>query len=229
MPAYRAPVPPEVANCLLANPDGCRFKEYERFFNAQNPCSDGNGGDKCHFDSQCEVEPAFQRLAPPDSDSPAQVNEPLGAAKASALAQSLSLANDDKHILTDTEYQCLIGTPGLRSDAQTTIVECIADLTNTTGNGDPALASYGLDLDNPLEPDVAVVRSACAKEAPCLRFNALLVGPVENIARTCGFGDKLARLFIQTPIVRFVDRGNVCQSSSIASTNMACLAKTTRK
>jgi hypothetical protein len=75
---------------------------------------------------------------------------------------------------------------------------------------------------------VAVVRSDCAPKAPCLRFNKLLAGPVEDIAQTCGFGDKLARLFIQTPIVKFAALGDVCQSSSIMA-NTACLAKTTRR
>jgi hypothetical protein len=82
MPAYRAPVPPEVATCLLANPDGCKFKDLERFFNDQNPCSDGNGGDKCRFDLQCKVEPSFEHLAPPNFSTPDQINEPLGMAKA---------------------------------------------------------------------------------------------------------------------------------------------------
>jgi hypothetical protein len=75
MPAYRAPIPREVATCLLANPNGCIFKDYQQYFNGQDPCSDGNGGDKCHFDLQCRVEPSFQHLAPPNFSSPDQIND----------------------------------------------------------------------------------------------------------------------------------------------------------
>ena len=148
---------------------------------------------------------------------------------ANMLARSLCLGDDDKHILTADENRCLIGTPGQRSPDQDTIVECIADLTNSNGDAGTPLSSYGLSLANPLEPSESLVRSVGAPHAPCLRFNKLIAGPLEDITRNCGFLDKLARLFVETPIVRFGVRGYDCQSSSIVSSEGACMAESIRR
>ena len=227
MPAYRAPIPPQLATCLLDNPEGCRYADYQQYFNGQDVCSDGKGGDKCRWDLQCQVEPSAEHLAPPDFHNPHQINKPLGINHATKLARKLGI--DEEIVLTPEEYQCLIGTPGQRSPDQDTIVECIHDLTNSNGVADTPLSSYGLALDDPPRPSESLVRSVCAPQAPCLRMNQVLAGPLEELADKCGFQDKLRRLFIETPLARFGILGDVCQSSSITSTGGACMAETIRR
>jgi len=223
MPAYRAPIPPELSACLRANPEGCRYADYQQYFTGQTFCSDGNRGDTCRWKSECDLEPSFQRLAPPEFSSPDQINEPLGPVHAARLARSLGV--DEKFVLTPEEYQCLIGTPGQRSADQDTIVECIGDLTNSNGDADIPLSSYGLALDN----SQALVRSVCAPHAACLRMNKVLAGPLEQLANQCGFVDKFAGLLIKTPLARFGILGYACQSSSINSTGGACMAESIRR
>jgi hypothetical protein len=226
MPAYRAPIPPQLATCLLDHPEGCRYADYQQYFNGQDVCADGNGGDKCRWKLQCEVEPSSQHLAPPEFSDPDQINEPLGITHATKLARKLGI--DEEIVLTPEEYQCLIGTPGQRLPAQDTIDVCIHDLTNSNGVDIP-LSSYGLALDDPLRPSESLVRSVCAPHAACLRFNELLAGPLEKLAHKCSFQHKFRRLFTETPIVRFSILGYACQSSSIASTEGACMAETIRR
>jgi len=72
---------------------------------------------------------------------------------------------------------------------QETIFGCINDLTNSNGNPAIPLSSNGLSVS-----DQADVRSVCAPDAPCLEFNALLAGPLEEIAIQCGFLEKLLRM-----------------------------------
>ena len=226
MPAYRAPIPPQLAACLQNSPDGCRFADYEQYFNDQAPCADGNG-DRCRWTLQCELEPSSQHLAPSEFATPDQINQPLGLTHASKLARKLGI--DEEIVLTPDEFQCLIGTPGNRSTDQDTMAACIAELTNSNGVVDIPLSSYGLAFDDPASPRDALVRSVCAPHAPCLRFNQLFAGPLEELAATCGFPDKLRRLFTDTQIERFLAFGHACQSSSITSTAGACLAETIRR
>jgi hypothetical protein len=227
MPAYRAPIPPRLADCLLDHPEGCRYADYQQYFKGRDVCSDGNGGDKCRWDMQCQLKPSVERLAPPDIRHPHQINEPLGIAHATKLARKLGI--DEEIVLTREEYQCLIGTPGQRTRDQDTIVACILDLTNSNGVADTPLSSYGLALDDPLRPGESRVRSVCAPQAPCLRMNKVLEGPLEELAHACGFPEKLRRLYIETPLLRFSILGSVCQSSSIANTEGACMAETIRR
>lgn len=107
MPAYRAPIPPQLATCLLDNPEGCRYADYQQYFNGQDVCSDGKGGDKCRWILQCQVEPSTEHLAPPDFHNPHQINKPLGMNHATKLARKLGI--DEEIVLTPEEYQCLIG------------------------------------------------------------------------------------------------------------------------
>jgi hypothetical protein len=227
MPAYRAPIPPQLATCLLDNPEGCRYADYQQYFTGQDVCADRNGGDKCRWKLQCQVEPSSQHLAPPEFSNPDQINKPLGITHATRLARKLGI--DEEIVLTPEEYQCLIGTPGQRSPDQDTIDVCIHDLTNSNGVADIPLSSYGLALDDPLRPSESLVRSVCAPQAACLRMNKVIAGPLEELAEQCGFQDKLGRLFIETPLVKFLILGNACQSSSIASTEDACMAETIRR
>jgi hypothetical protein len=131
MPAYRAPIPPQLADCLLENPGGCPYADYQQYFTGQDACADGRGGDKCRWTLRCQVEPSSENLAPPDVHHLRDVNKALGKAEARKLARKLDI--DDDFVLTPGEYQCLIGTPGQRSAAQDTIDTCIHDLTNSKG------------------------------------------------------------------------------------------------
>lgn len=209
------------------NPEGCPYADYQQYFNGQDSCADGDGGDKCRWTLHCEVEPSFQRLAPPEFNNPGQIDAPSGKSRATRLARELGI--DETMVLTPGEYRCLIGTPGKRSRDQDTIDVCIQDLTNSNGVADVPLSSYGLALADPLRPDEALVRSVCAPEAACLRMNKVIAGPLEKLAARCGFEDKLGRLFTETPMVRFSVLGVARQSSSIASTEGACMAETIRR
>jgi len=226
MPAYRAPIPREFASCLLRHPEGCRYADYQQYFNGRTFCRSGNLGDTCRWTSECQLEPSLERLAPPEFNYPNQINDPLGIIHATRLARSLGI--DEDFVLTPDQYQCLIGTPGRRSTDQDTIVACVAELTNSNGVADIPLSSYGLALDNPLQGSGSLVRSVCAPQAPCLRMNEVLEGPLELIAAQCGFADKLGRLASKTQLLQFAIRGNVCQSSSITNSGGACLAQTIR-
>jgi hypothetical protein len=228
MPAYRAPVPAELVDCLLEHPEGCRYADYRQYFDDYGQCSDGAQGGTCGWKAQCELEPAFKHLAPPEFDRASQINEPLGPGRATKTARSLGMDKD--MVLTPDQYQCLVGTPGQRSAAQDTIAECIEDLTNSNGNADVPLSSYGLSLlDDPAQPGEALVRSVCSPHAACLRMNQVIAESLEGLAQTCGFNDKLARLLVRTPIARFGALGFVCQSSSIQSSENACLAESVRR
>ena len=94
MPAYRAPIPPELATCLLANPEGCRYADYQQYFNGQALCR----GDVCRWKLECQLEPSLQHLAPPEFSNPDQINEPLGIIHATKLARSLGI--DEELVLT---------------------------------------------------------------------------------------------------------------------------------
>ena len=226
MPAYRAPIPRAFANCLLQHPEGCRYADYQQFFNGRTSCRNGNLGDTCRWTSECQLEPSLERLAPPEFNSANQINNPLGITHATRLARSLGI--DEDFVLTPDQYQCLIGTPGQRSTDQDTIVACIGELTNSNGVTDIPLSSYGLALDNPGQGSGSLVRSVCAPQAPCLRMNKVLEGPLELIAAQCGFPEKLGKLSVQTQLLQFAIRGNVCQSSSITNSGGACLAQSIR-
>jgi hypothetical protein len=93
MPAYRAPIPPQLAKCLLENPEGCRYADYEKYFNGRTFCSDSNRGNVCRWKSECDLEPSFQSLAPPEFNNRHQINEPLGINQATRLVRSLGIAS----------------------------------------------------------------------------------------------------------------------------------------
>ena len=201
MPAYRVALPQKVYKCLVENPDGCPYAAMAPFFAEQ---ADGGGSQgQTFWPSSCQTDPRWQSLAPPEDRQPDQINQPLGRKNADQLAKLLGIKPD--MILTDQEYQCLIGAPP-RDLAREVIYACSIDLTNSNGNTDIPLSSYGLYLN--LKADV---RSDCAPRAPCLEFNKLFAGPLEVIANQCGFADKLARLVTETPFLEFVSEGSECQ------------------
>lgn len=206
MPAYRAPIPQIVYDCLAEKPRGCPYNPQD---------FDGaGGGTKSVWPAACREVPKYEHLAPKVFDLPEQINEPLGMSNAQQLAKELGITDDV--ILTQDEYQCLIGTPP-RKKNQEIIFACVNDLSNSNGNAATPLSSYGLSLNKRGD-----VRSNCAPKAPCLDFNALLAGPLEEIAKQCGFLDKFTRIVTQTPFIRFAARGAACQESSGA----ACIVET---
>ena len=184
MPAYRVALPQEVYKCLVDNPDGCPYAEMEPFF-AEQAADTGDGrNQKTFWPESCRTSPRLEDLAPPEDRQAHQINEPLGRKRADQLAQLLGMKPG--MILTNEEYQCLIGAPP-RNENQETIYACSLDLTNSKGNTDIPLSSWGL-----YQTSNGDVRSDCAPQAPCLEFNKLFAGPLEVIAKQCGFAQQVS-------------------------------------
>jgi hypothetical protein len=214
MPAYRVALPQEVYKCLAENPDGCPYAQMAPFF-AEQAADTGDGrNQKTFWPESCRTSPRLENLGPPEDHQADQINEPLGRKKADQLAKLLGIKPD--MILTNEEYQCLIGVPP-RNDNQETIYACLVDLTNSNGNTDIPLSSWGLYLNS-----TGDVRSNCAPQAPCLEFNNLFAGPLEAIAKQCGFASKLARLVAETPFLQFVAQGHRCQTKWMPT---SCIAE----
>ena len=209
LPAYKAPVPQPIVDCLEQHPEGCPYSDYSRYF---DELFDNR---ECFWPEACQEAATFARLAPRKVTRREQLNEPLGRRRADQLAHLLGM--DAGMILTDAEYNCLIGTPP-RPPVRDIIFRCIYDLTNSNGNAMIPLSSYGLNVT-----EQGVLRSVCAPQAPCLDFNTLLGGPLEAIAAECGFLDKFLRVLAETPLLQFIVDGNPCQESG----EPACLIETT--
>ena len=214
MPAYRAPLPQQVYDCLLANPDGCPYEEMARFFRQQAAETPWAGVDT-DWPSYCQTTERWRDLAPPIYQNADQINEPLGEERALKLA--LALGMDKDMILTRDEYACVMGVPP-RDHVQQILYACFIDFTASKGNGVVVpFSSYGLNLD-----ENANVLSLCAPKAPCLEANqAFLLLPA--IAERCGFTDKLERFLRETPVEQFIVEGGRCQGQ----TPDACIAATT--
>ena len=127
-------------------------------------------------------------------------------------------------ILTPQEYACLIGRPwDLLRPARELIILCSIEFTNSKGHSVIPLSSYGLSLN-----EQADVRSLCASDkstgfkAPCLEANDIFAGPLQAIAAECGFERKFFRLLTETPMLKFIDQGNACQTEWAG----ACIAET---
>ncbi len=214
MPAYRVALPQEVYKCLADNPDGCPYSEMAPFF-AEQAADTGDGrNQKTFWPESCRTSPRLENLGPPEDRRVDQINEPLGRKRADQLAKLLGVTPDV--ILTDDEYKCLIGTPP-RDDSREIIYACSIDLTNSRGNTDLPLSSWGLYLNSNGD-----VRSNCAPQAPCLEFNKLFAGPLEKIAKQCGFANKLAHLVAETPFLQFVAQGHRCQTKWMQT---SCIAE----
>ncbi len=216
MPAYRAAIPVALSDCLKEHPEGCPYPAFARFFDDQDVDGGANRKKRCFWPTECQTDPKWQRLAPSVARHPDQINEPLGISRAKRLARLLGI--DESMILTDAEYQCTIGRPP-RNANQQTIFQCIQDLTNSNGNTDIPLSSYGLDIT-----DQGDVQSVCAPQAPCLVFNQLFAGPLEKIAFECGWARKLERMVRETPFVELIEDGHKCQQLGGAGTG-ACVVE----
>lgn len=214
MPAYRAPLPQQVYDCLLANPDGCPYDQMARFFRQQATESPGRGTNT-DWPSYCQTTEPWQDLAPPVYQNADQINEPLGDDRAATLAHALGITPD--MILTPSEYQCVMGVPP-RDPSQQIIYACFIDFTASKGNGVVIpLSSYGLNVN-----EQANVLSLCAPSAPCLEANKVFA-LLPEIADRCGFRDKLDRFLRETPVEQFIAEGGRCQGQ----TPDACIAATT--
>jgi hypothetical protein len=216
MPAYRAALPQEVYQCLFENPLGCPYADMAPLFAEQALASGGGSRNKnTDWPASCLTDPRWQALAPRDYRRADQINEPLGTRRAEQLARAFGI--DQEMILTDDEYVCLIEGPGpLLRPYRELIVLCTIEFTNSNGHAAIPLSSYGLFPD-----EEGGVHSLCAsketdhgtEKAPCLQANDIFFGPLQAIAEECGFGDKLRRLIIETPMIEFAVQGHACQEA----------------
>jgi hypothetical protein len=212
MPAYKAPIPQAVVDCLEQNPTGagCPYADYRRYFDEQ--IIDHR---ECFWPEVCQEAARWARLAPRKVTRPEQINEPVGRRRADQLAHLLGM--DEGMIFTHREFHCVIGTPPRGHDREI-IFRCIYNLTNSNGNAAIPLSSYGLNVT-----EEGNIRSICAPNAPCLEFNALFQGPLEAIFAECGCLDKFLRMVAETPFHQLIEDGNPCQESG----GTACLIETT--
>src|SRR5881227_745269 len=209
MPAYRAPIPQPLVDCLEQNPMGCPWADYRQDFDEQ--VIDHRA---CFWPEMCQEDPRWAHLAPRKVTRPEQINEPLERRRADQLAHILGI--DESMIFTDAQYHCVIGTPPRDHDREI-IFRCIYNLTNSNGNAAIPLSSYGLNIT-----DQGDVRSICAHCAPCLEFNALFEGRLEEIFAECGCLDKFLRVLAETQLPQFIEDGQLCQQSG----GTACLIET---
>ena len=217
MPAYRVPLPQPVYNCLLANPDGCPYEEMAKYFRWQATEWVDSRDTNTVYPPRCQTTEPWRSLAPPGYQHPDQINEPLGAERAAKLAKALGIVEPDM-ILTESEYQCVMGAPP-RDAAQEILYACFIDFTASKGNGIVVpFSSYGLNLN-----EEGNVLSLCAPHAPCLEANKVFL-LLPDIARRCGFTSKLESLLTQTPVRQFIQEGGSCQQL----TAPACIARTIR-
>ena len=210
MPAYRAPIPQPVVDCLEQNPMGCPWADYRRYFDEQV-----FNNRECFWPDVCQENARWARLAPRKARRPEQINEPLGRRRADQLAHLLGM--DAGMILTESEYHCLIGVPPRDHDREI-IFRCIYNLTNSNGNAAIPLSSYGLNVT-----EQGNVRSICAPCSPCILFNDLFGGRLAEICEECGALEKLLRVETETLLLQFIEDGSPCQSSG----GPACLIETT--
>jgi hypothetical protein len=209
MPAYRAALPQEVYQCLVENPLGCPYADMAPFFAEQALASGGGSRNKnTDWPASCQTEPRWQALAPREYRRADQINEPLGTRRAEQLARAFGI--DQEMILTDEEYACLIGGPGLET-YRALIILCSIEFTNSSGHAAVPLSSYGLFPD-----DQGGVRSLCASED-----NESFFGPLQEIAVQCRFEEKKNRATTETPMMTFAKQGNACQDAWVGD----CIAE----
>ncbi len=212
LPAFKAPIPQAVIDCLEKNPAGCPYAPLKHYFDEQEALRGENRN--CFWTDACQEEAKWEALAPRKFRQPEHINEPIGRKRADQLAHLLGITDD--MILTAQEYRCLIGTPP-RTQDQETFFRCIYNMTNSKGNAVIPLSSYGLNVNEDGD-----IRSVCATGSPCLIINSLLTGYLEKTAIECGFLEKLVRLGTQTPFRQLIADANKCQESGGA----ACLIET---
>ena len=222
MPAYRAALPQEVYSCLAEDPSyRCPYDDMKEYFDEQVLEIGGTRNRNTFWPTSCQINPRWRTLAPREYRKPDQINQPLGRKKADQIARLLSIGQD--MILSEKEYECMVGIePPSDNNGRDIIRACLDDLTNSKGNADIPLSSYGLSVD-----DEGYVRSNCAPDAPCLEFNHLAIdGSLMEIAIQCGFRNKLKRLinpkYTETPFPEILLEGVACQRDWVPS----CIVET---
>jgi hypothetical protein len=220
MPAFRAPVPSSLAECLHYYPKGCPYSEFALSFDDQPFKGKANRNKNCPLPAECRTNVQWERLAPSVIKRSGQINEPLGMERANRIAREVGI--DKSMILTDEQWECTLGRAPM-SDDRKIIYACLNNLTNSKGNTNIPLSSYGLaitraEIDGGAEvPEIdrgGDVQSLCAPEAPCLVFNDLFDGPLERIALVCGWEKKLLKLFALESFQEVITDGNACQTFS---------------
>src|SRR5438094_9460827 len=73
MPAYRAPIPQPLVDCLDQNPMGCPWADYRQYFDEQ--VIDHRA---CFWQESCQEEPSWANLALRTITRPGQSNDLLG-------------------------------------------------------------------------------------------------------------------------------------------------------
>src|SRR5262249_34518816 len=76
LPAYKAPVPQPVIDCLKQHPEGCPYAAFRNLFDEQTVLRGGSG--VCFWPDACREEAKWERLAPREFRLPEEINEPLG-------------------------------------------------------------------------------------------------------------------------------------------------------
>src|SRR5438876_8487304 len=97
MPAYKAPIPQPLVDCLEQNPMGCPWADYRQYFDEQ--VIDRRN---CFWPDMCQEDPRWAHLAPRKVTRPEQINEPLERRRAEQLAHILGI--DESMIFTDAQY-----------------------------------------------------------------------------------------------------------------------------
>jgi hypothetical protein len=230
MPAFRAPVPLSLAECLHHYPEGCPYTEFALSFDVPPFMGEANQTKNCSLPPKCRTSTQWEKLAPGVVNRSDQINEPLGMKRANYIAREVGI--DKSMILTDEQWECTLGQAP-RSDDRKIIYACLNNLTNSNGNTNIPLSSYGLaitraEIDGGAEiPEIdrgGNVQSLCAPEAPCLVFNDLFKGPLERIALVCGWEKKLLSLFALESFQEVINDGIACQDFSGTPTS-ECLVE----
>ena len=236
MPAYRAPVPSSLSECLHHNATWCPYSEFATSFDDQPFKGKANQTKNCSFPRACSTSIQWERLAPSVVERSEQINEPLGMERASRIAREVGI--EKSMILTDEQWECTKGVPPWPVNASKNIINaCLSALSNSNGNTNIPLSSYGLAItradfesgeDGPDLQRGGDVQSLCAPQAPCLLFNDLFnpetPDSLRQIATACGWVDKLDMLWALPSFRQVVVEGKACQTSVGAGTS-ECLVE----
>ena len=170
MPAYRAPIPQPVVDCLEQNPMGCPWADYRRYFDEQ--VFDNR---ECFWPDVCQENARWARLAPRKARRPEQINEPLGGDGLISSLTSLTWMQE-LHPRPTNRNQRVIGTRPRDHDREI-IFRCIYNLTNSNGTQPfPSLATGLTSLNRAMfEAFARLVRrvssSTLCSEGPSRQFS----------------------------------------------------------
>jgi hypothetical protein len=89
MPAYKAPIPQPVVDCLEQNPTGCPYADYRQYF--ENLHGGGDQNRECFWPDVCQENARWARLAPRKFRQAEDINEPFARRRADQLAHLLDM------------------------------------------------------------------------------------------------------------------------------------------